>query len=775
MEKLAVKLTLREIFRLIVEANLKFKKAVPTKDKKLMDEAKEMLERALDGARAVGNNALIGQSSGILSDLEAVEKGEEPLGARAASVQPPELGADSVHLLEGSNFMISDGRGDVPDKAVAGLFYEDTRFLSKYELLLNGKKPQVLTSAQVDYYTAGFFMTNPDLEEIPAQTFSIMRSRFVGNGMRDDMALYSHLDKPVEIEVRLSFGADFADLFEVKQAGFRKLGQYQTSHNAHERRLRFDYQHESFKVASIIEFTQDGRIEGNDVVFEVKLPPRGSWENRVILKLFKNDKEQVPVTQDDYFVRTDTEADKVLKKWEVEVPQLESGKQLMKDVYDKSIIDLASLRLYAAIKGTEISLPAAGLPWFMAIFGRDTLITSYQSLWLNPQLVKGALRTLAALQATEENDFKDEQPGKILHEIRYGELTVLGKAPQSPYYGTCDATLLWLILLSEYWRFNADNETVVKLRDNAMRALEWIDRYGDQDGDGYVEYKTRSPAGLDNQCWKDSWDSIRFANGDLAQAPLATCEIQGYVYDAKIRAAELAEKVWNDKDLAARLRKEAQELFERFNRDYWIESRGGYYALALDYKKEKVDALASNIGQLLWAGIVPKERAKTIVKQLFSEALFTGWGVRTMSKEDEAFDPIGYHTGTVWPHDNSIIAAGLARYGFREEANRIITAMLEASSFSNYRLPEVFAGYTRSRTRLPVRYPTACSPQAWATTAPFLWLRVLLGIDAKDGEIVCKPDLPADFGEVSIYGMHAFGKRFDITCKGKKGKVSKSK
>ena len=766
------KIMVNEIFQLIIEADQKLKKAVLSKDNKLINQAKEMLKQARSGAQVIGNNALSEQAGRRLADLEALKKGKETLSTRAASEQPPELGDNSIHVLEGATFMLSDQMGDVPDKAVAGLFHEDTRFLSKYELFINGKKPQILTSNQVDYYTAGFFMTNPELEKVPAQMLSIQRARFVGDGMHDDLVIYSHLNKPVEVEVRLSFGVDFADIFEVKQKGFRKHGQYKKSHNASQCRLRFDYQHQNFKVSSIIEFTQAGRIEGDDVIFEIKLPPRESWKTCIIIKLYKNEKERIPVSEYDSFVQTNKQANKVLQKWEDAVPRVESGKQLLKDVYEKSIIDLAALRLYTEVKGNEISLPAAGLPWFMAIFGRDTLITSYQSLWLSPELAKGTLCTLAALQGTEKNDFRDEQPGKILHEIRFGELTILGEKPHHPYYGTADATVLWLILLSEYWRFSADNQTVDKLRNNAIQALEWIDRYGDHDGDGYVEYKTRSSQGLDNQCWKDSWDSIRFANGNLAQAPLATCEIQGYVYDAKLRIAELAEIVWQDKELAVRLRKEAEELFIRFNRDFWIESRGGYYALALDNDKQKVDALTSNIGLLLWSGIVPENRSKTIVKQLFSDALFSGWGVRTMSRDDKAFNPIGYHTGTVWPHDNALITAGLIRYGFREEANRIITAMFEAASFTNNRLPEVFAGYPRSYTRFPVRYPTACSPQAWATTAPFLWLRLLLSFNAKEGKIVCEPNVPVEFGEISIHGLHAFGKRFDINCKETEGQVS---
>jgi glycogen debranching enzyme len=372
------------------------------------------------------------------------------------------------------------------------------------------------------------------------------------------------------------------------------------------------------------------------------------------------------------------------------------------------------------------------------------------------------------------DDFRDEEPGKITHELRSGELTVLGLKPHSPYYGSADSTILWLILLSEYWRWTADDAFVRTLRDKALAALAWIDRYGDLDGDGYVEYQTRSPQGLGNQCWRDSLDGVEFANGTIPFLPIATCEIQGYVYDAKLRFAELADGPLADPALATRLRTEAADLRERFDRDFWIEARGGYYAIGLDGDKRPIDSLTSNIGQLLWSGIVPTERAAVIARQLMSDALFSGWGVRTLSTDDAGFNPIGYHRGTVWPHDNSIIASGLARYGFRDEANRISVALLQAAGYSAYRLPEAFSGYPRSVGRFPVPYPTACSPQAWATGAPLLLVRAMLGLEARDGRLTVDPDLPPEVGTVSIKGIPAFGTGWDIEAAGRDGEVRPS-
>ncbi|MGH2685850.1 MAG: amylo-alpha-1,6-glucosidase, partial [Actinomycetota bacterium] len=340
-----------------------------------------------------------------------------------------------------------------------------------------------------------------------------------------------------------------------------------------------------------------------------------------------------------------------------------------------------------------------------------------------------------------------------------------------PYYGSLDSTPLWLILLHEYWRWTGDAEPARKLEQNARRALEWIDRYGDLDGDGYIEYRTRSPQGLRTQCWKDSWNGIVFADGTVPEPPIAVCEVQGYAYDAKRRAADLAEFVWEDLELAVRLRAEADRLYARFNEDFWVEDRGGFYAVGLDADKKRIDSVTSNMGHLLWSGIVPDDRARAVVDHLFGEGMWSGWGVRTMSWDDAAYNPIGYHIGTVWPHDNALISAGLFRYGFREEANRIATAMLKAAEFTEWRLPEVFAGYSRDEAPFPVRYPTASSPQAWATAAPFLWFRLSLGLDVLDGQAVIDPLAPQELGHVGLKGIHAAGTRWEIEAEGSEGEL----
>jgi glycogen debranching enzyme len=700
-----------------------------------------------------------------MNDSMSMAESRDPLEDK-----PPELGPDAVQILEGSTFAVSDAIGDMPEGVVAGLFHRDTRHVSKWELTIGGKRPVVLTAAAVDYYSASFTLTNPELPGLPAQSLSVHRFRLVGNGMRESLTVENNLSRPIEVELRLTCGADFADLFEVKDGIREKEGSSSVDAGSIDATLSFVYENGSFRAGTWIRPTEPARIEGSDLVWRCHMEARASWTTGIRVSVSEEDAKREPSHGE--FVASSRMADLVFEKWQADVPSIEADLDLVEHLFRTSVVDLAGLRLTESFGGYEASLPAAGLPWFMAIFGRDTLITSYMSLWVGPELAKGALHALAALQGKEIDDFRDEEPGKILHEIRHGELTILERRPHSPYYGTADATPLWLILLSEYWRFTGDGATCTELKRAALAALEWIDRHGDPDGDGYVEYDTRSSEGLENQGWRDSWDGVVFRDGSLPRRPLALCEVQGYVYDAKRRLADIADQVWGDPDLAARLRSESEGLAERFNRDYWTDERDGFYVIGLDADKNQVNSKTSNMGHLLWSGIVPQDRAEKIVAQLFDEHMFTGWGIRTLSSENAGYNPIGYHRGTVWPHDNAILSAGLARYGYRDEANRLAMAMFEASRFTDYRLPEVFAGFPRSHGRFPVRYPTACSPQAWATAAPFLWLRTMLGLEPEDGKLGCDPRVPEEMGRVHLRGVHAFGDRFDVWGRGNSGEVS---
>ena len=684
---------------------------------------------------------------------------------------PPELGPNAIAILEGRTFLYSDAVGDVTKGSIGGLIHADTRFLDQWLLTVDGERLLALRSGTVDHYSAAFFLTNPQMDGLAPNTLGIRRLRFVGDGLHERIEVSNYVEKPVNVELRLAVGTDFADLFEVKDVVRDRSAQIVRDHAPDGARLAFRYANKGFDAETVVEVsTPPDRLDGDDLVWDLALPPRGEWtcDVRVPLRLGPN--EIQPLHRDFGEAFAPEGADPV-SRWLEQVPRFESDSQLLTDVIAKSARDILALRIEVKTPHENIVLPAAGLPWFLTLFGRDTLLTSYQLVAFGPRIARGALIALGTLQGTKMDDFRDEEPGKIPHELRAGELTRLELKPHSPYYGTADATILWLTLLSEYWRWTRDDEFVVSLRDNALAALRWIDEHGDLDGDGYVEYATRSSQGLGNQCWRDSWDGIQFADGTIPPLPIATCEIQGYVYDAKQRLAELADGPLADPALATRLRAEAKALQERFDRDFWIDERGGYYAIGLDGDKRRIDSMTSNIGQLLWTGIVPQERAGVIAAHLMSDALHSGWGVRTLSTDDRGFNPIGYHLGTVWPHDNSIIAMGLARYGFRDEVNRIAMPLLEAAAFSGYRLPEAFSGYERSVGRFPIPYPTACSPQAWATGTPVALVRAMLGLDAVDGALVLDPHLPEAIGRVFIGGLPAFGKRWDIEAIGSNGHI----
>jgi glycogen debranching enzyme len=412
------------------------------------------------------------------------------------------------------------------------------------------------------------------------------------------------------------------------------------------------------------------------------------------------------------------------------------------------------------------SLPAAGLPWFMTTFGRDSILTSLQALPFQPELASTTLRILGTLQGTRLDDFRDEEPGRIIHEMRYGETAAFEERPHSPYFGTADATPLYIVLLDEYERWSGDTQLVRDYEFEARAALNWIDEYGDLMGNGYLAYRRRNEqTGLENQCWKDSWDSISYRDGRLPGFPRATCELQGYAYDAKTRGVRLARQVWDDPGLADELEQQAAELKRRFNRDFWIEDRE-YFALGLDADGRHVDALSSNIGHLLWSGIVDADKAAAIARHLLGPALFSGWGVRTLSTLEKRYNPVGYHVGTVWPFDNSFIAWGLRRYGYKEEAARIAAGILDAATYFAGRLPEAFAGYDRTRAKYPAQYPTACSPQAWSTGAPLLFLRTMLGLETSGENLVVKPAMPKKLGHIELLDIPGRWGRIDAFGRG---------
>lgn len=651
------------------------------------------------------------------------------------------MSANAVSILEGSTFVVSDRSGDIQASPTDthGLFHQDTRFLSRWKLSINGKPLSPLSVDSLQYFVTRFFLVPGSASMYVDADLSVIRQRSVGDGFHEDLTVQNLSNAPKDLLLTIEADSDFCDLFEIKDA-LRKKGQYYR--RTEPGRLILGYQRDRFKRETLIGANNGAAISDAGLSFNLHLPPHGEWKTCLEV-VAATDVLGTTQTHPKYG-HGDTNARPGgirLSEWLSAVPTLKSSWPTLERTYQRSLVDLAALRFYPKlIEGQP--LPAAGLPWFMAVFGRDSLLTSFQALPFAPDLASATLRVLAMRQGTEVDDFRDEEPGKILHESRMGELTAFEERPHSPYFGTADATPLFLVLLDEYEQWTGDAQLVRDLEENARAALDWIDRCARRSR-GYISYERKNKqSGLENQCWKDSWNSIQYSNGGLPGFPRATCEIQGYVYDAKVRCARLAREFWADPALADKLTREAGELKKRFNRDFWLPERG-YFALAIDMSNgQLVDALTSNIGHLLWSGIVDPDKAELVVQHLMGRRLYSGWGVRTMAEGEGGYNPIGYHVGTVWPHDNSFIALGLRRYGYGKDAARIALNILEAAEFLDYRLPEAFAGYPREQTRFPVEYPTACSPQAWATGAPLLLIRALLGIEPVQDRLLVDPVLP---------------------------------
>jgi len=672
-------------------------------------------------------------------------------------------------ILEGSTFCICDDIGDVGEKT-SGLFAEDTRFLSRLTLTLNGATPLPLSSGKVEYFSAAFFLRNPLAGGLGQDQVLVTRERFVGQGMQDVVILENASMEPVELEVGLEFASDFADIFSVKDHDFALGDPLRARPLPDPVPARFDAEHNQFVLRDLEEplctqilLSRQGNPKDSGITFPVRLEPSERWNVRVDVVVVSDGDVVVPTTVERQFGNERGRVRDSLAAWQLRVPQLRAEWDELERSFNQSVNDLAALRMRGTKDARLGMLPAAGMPWFMAVFGRDTIIACLQTLLFGPELARNALAALALLQAREDDPSTDAEPGKIVHEVRYGKAA---KRWFHRYYGTIDATPLYLVLFSELWRWTDDTSLAQEFKEPALRALEWIDRYGDLDGDGFIEARRRSERGLAVQSWKDSWDSQRFHDGRIAEPPIAPAEAQGYVYDAKRRLAEIAREVWRDRPLAERLEREAEELKRRFDEAFWCEDRGGFYALALDGDKNQVDSICSNIGHLLWSQIVAPERVEAIVDQLMGEGLWSGWGVRTMSENEPAYSPLSYHNGTIWPHDNSLIAWGLAQYDRWPEAQRIIQRMLTVSRHFDHQLPEVFAGLRRSETPFPIAYPTAARPQAWAAGTPVLLLQLLLGLrpDRRRHrlESTAPPELPHWAGSLRLSGVRAFDSTWDV-------------
>jgi glycogen debranching enzyme len=664
----------------------------------------------------------------------------------------PPLAADfSSQVLavkEGETFLYSDLAGDLDDRQEHGhgLYHRDTRFLSHLRMRLSGRDPVLLSSSSERSYMSYADLTNPELYTdgelaVPQQTLNIRRIRAINGRLFERVRVKNYNPYPIELTVSFSLAADFADIFEVRGLRRPTRGHLEPP-RTDGRRAEFGYGGEDGVVRrTLIEFNPDpdrlevvgDRVEAD---FVVRLASHQT-------KLISSTMEPVIDGVRPIAVEFDAAVHQLRRSyedWERGCAHIDTDNEVFNQLLVRGLRDLRALYTITDRGGVM----AAGIPWYVTVFGRDALISAHQMLMVNPSPARDALRLLARYQGQRDDPWRDEEPGKILHEIRRGELAGAGLVPHTPYYGSADATPLFVFLYAQYFRWTGDLEFAGELLPNVRAALEWIDRYGDRDGDGFLEYLTRSPAGIANQGWKDSYDSVPHEDGTLASGPIALVEIQGYVYMAKLRVADVFDAL-GDFRTSSRLRDEAEELRRRFNRAFWMEDEK-YVAEALDGDKRQVRTVVSNPGHGLYSAILDPDKAEHVARRLLQPDMFSGWGIRTMSKSATAYNPMSYHNGSVWPHDNAMIAAGLKRYGYVKATSRVVTAIFDAAIHADYmRLPELFCGFTRRTPNQPVAYPVACSPQAWAAGAPLLMLQAILGISARAHEnmlTVNHPHLP---------------------------------
>jgi glycogen debranching enzyme len=682
--------------------------------------------------------------------------------AKARTPPPAPLDIRDVQTIKHDRvFLLCDRYGDILEgnSAALGLYFRDTRFLSRYELRVDGQRPLFLHSEADRNYSMLIETTLPIARVDPAgmekrENVGVSRHRWLEGGMRETIKVSNFGAQRRKVRLDLSFGADFLDLFEVRGFQRRESGEIEAP-AVEDWRVTLAYGGlDGVRRSLEVCFEpKPKRLSATEARYDLLLEPQTSLSVDISIHPAAGENKPIHATHEDL--------EREYSAWRKRCTRFRVSNGQLQMYLDRAILDL---RMMQTDNGDGTASFDAGVPWFSTLFGRDALITSYQAMTLTPEPAKGTLRKLAELQGSSVDEWRDEEPGKILHEIRTGELAGTGEIPHTPYYGTIDATPLWLVVYGAVFFWTGDREFAEGLWPNALRALEWIDRYGDSDGDGYVEYRRRSAGGLDNQGWKDSRDGILHADGSIPSSPIALCEVQGYVYDAKSRTARVARALGHE-DVAAELEEQAAKLKERFNRDFWMPDLG-YFAVALDGNKQQVRSITSNPGHCLWSRIVDPAKAARVVWMLLGEDLSSGWGVRTLGRSNPSYDPIGYHTGSVWPHDNSIIAHGVKFYGFDDEANRLIDQISIAGAFfPGGRFPELFCGFSRLEVPRPVEYPVACRPQAWATGAPLLMLRSYGGInaDAPNRTLsIVRPKLPPWLERSDLIGLRVGDARLDL-------------
>ncbi len=668
-----------------------------------------------------------------------------------------------VSILEGNNFVVSDLRGDIDASPTdpQGLFSWDTRYLARWQLLVDDGPLDPLSTNELLYFSTEFFLVPATGSIYTNATMAVRRKRSVGDGFHEDIAVSNYGPEPISLNLRLNAASDFADLFEVKDALAKKGSLYQRVEDG---RLVLGYRREGFVRETWISATApEASLDEHGISFAIQVPSHGEWTTclEVVTARVFGQETRTRTKYGHGDANGKLALDVGFQDLQAAVPSLVSNWDDLERIYQRSVVDLAALRFFPLVL-PGAAIVAAGLPWFMTIFGRDSLIVSLQSIPFAPKFAENSLRILSARQGTRDDPFRDEEPGKILHEQRFGELTAFEERPHSPYYGAADSTPLFLVLLDEYERWTGDRDLVQDLEPAAREALNWIDQYGDRDHDGYVEYERRNPeTGLENQCWKDSWNSIQFADGTTRRtAPR-------HLRDPGLRLRRQGP-----------LRASGAPGLGRRRAGGSVAARGGGAQAALQHGllARRPAVFRHRPGRRQAAGRQPdlehrasaverdrrRRQGPAVVAHLIGERLFSGWGVRSMAVGDAGYNPIGYHLGTIWPHDTALIALGLRRHGYREEATRLALGILEAATFFDGRLPEAFAGYGRDSVGFPVEYPTACSPQAWATGAPLMMLRALLGLEPGRHGPVSDPLLPERVTRLELRGLLWRGRRVDI-------------
>ena len=673
---------------------------------------------------------------------------------------PIQVGPATITINRDDRVVVCGSDGRISEGAEEGFFARDTRFVSGYEIRVNGHRPILLNSSPIQFFSSRFEFSNEGFLDadgpVDPHSLSICLERTVAGGVHEDYTIVNYARRTVRLTIEIEIDSDFADIFDVKDHRLIRRGTIHSRWFSSRRELRTTYVNHDFHrelIVAVAQAASPPQFANGRLAFVARIAPKGDWRTCLMwLPIIKAGRRPA-VLGCHAVARPLQDPPQHLPRVRIETPNA-----VVRRAWEQAVQDMEALRLEDPSFGKGVFIPSAGVPWFVTLFGRDALIVSMQGISGYPEFAAGALRRLARLQATEDDPERDMEPGKILHEVRHGELAQLGILPYQPYYGTHDATSLFIIVLSYLYDWLGDLDLLRRYLPNAEAAMNWIDRWGDRDGDGFQEYKTRSSHGYYNQGWKDAGDAIPAADGSLAPLPLALCELQGYAYDAKLRLAAILDLLGRPEE-AERIRAEARRLYERFNEAFWWESEGTYY-LGLDGAKRPIETVASNAGHLFTSGIVPLERAARVVRRLMADDMWSGWGIRTLSSDHPAYNPFSYHTGSVWPHDNATIAGGFRHYGFDAEAAQIARGIFDAAErFVANRLPELLAGLPRQEGSFPVQYLGANVPQAWAATAVFRLVAVLCGIhgrtDRDGSRIYVNPALPDWLPEITIQDLRA--------------------